>query len=147
MARKQPAPTEHDAEATPELATESVEATEAAEIMEAEAVQQSTEAPQTALERTAAPFAEAIHEGIGDARAAAASFRGILHKGVYNGFYYLTYGVVFGSLVVGSFIPSNNAMGDGVREGFKAARKDFEAKQEAGHSTDAPISEEGLAAA
>lgn len=107
-------------------------------------------APQTALECTAEPestLSEAIREGSEDARATAANLfpalSGLLYKGVYNSFYVLTYGVVFGSLVVGSLIPSNNAMGDGVRAGFKAAQKDFKAGKEA---TGAP-STEGLAAA
>ena len=43
--------------------------------------------------------------------------------------------------MVGSLIPSNNAMGEGVRAGFKAARNDFEAQKAA------PSADEGLVAA
>lgn len=53
-----------------------------------------------------------------------------IHQGVYSSFYYVTYGVVFGALLIGSWIPSNNAMGDGVRDGARdgaqAARSMFE---------------------
>jgi hypothetical protein len=109
---------------------------------------------ETAPEKTAAPavsLSEAIREGAGDAREAAADFipavGSLIHKGVYNGFYYLTYGVVFGSLVVGSLIPSDNAMGEGVRDGIKAARKAFDEREKAARAAEAAPMEEGLASA
>jgi hypothetical protein len=148
MARKQPSPAESNPETTPEAAAEAVETTETTAA--SETVQESVEAPQTALEKTepAEGFAEAIREGAHDACSAAAGFLpsvgGMIHKGVYHGFYYLTYGVVFSSLVVGSLIPSNNAMGDGVRAGFKAAKDDFEAQKTAAGG---PAADEGLAPA
>lgn len=80
MARKQShsEPTEN---AAPEAAAEPVESTEA------------TPEQSTALERTAEPaasFTEAVHEGIEDARSAAAGFLPavgkFVHKGVYSGF-------------------------------------------------------------
>ena len=101
---------------------------------------------ESALQRTAEPeagLAEAISEGASDARKAAANFLPevgkVLHTGVYNSFYWLTYGVVFGALVVGRLIPSDNAMGEGVRDGFEAAKKAFEEREEAA------AREEGLA--
>lgn len=108
----------------------------------AEVVAESVEAPQTALECTAAEtIGDAIREGASDARSAVDNLRGAVRQGVYSGFYYLTYGVVFGALVVGSLIPSNNAMGEGVKAGFKAAQDDFEAQKSA------TPADEGLVAA
>jgi hypothetical protein len=91
--------------------------------------------------------AEAVREGASDASEAAAGFipaiGAMVHKGVYSSFYALTYGVVFGSLVVGSLIPSNNAMGEGVRDGIEAAKRAFKARKEAAHAEEMPA-EEGL---
>jgi hypothetical protein len=161
--------TETITEPTPEAIdasamTESVAAdpVETMEILEAapteETVYERSEIPETtALERTAEPaedFSEAIREGASNARVAAAGFipavGGMIHKGIYNGFYYTTYGVVFGSMVVGSLIPANNAMGEGVRDGFKAARRAFEGRRqrtaEEASAAEAMSMEEGLAA-
>jgi hypothetical protein len=160
MSKKHPKHDEPSTGTTPKAATGTMEPLETVEpeaIMEAsgETVQESAEVHPTALERTAEPtegFSEAIREGTEDARAAAAGVipevGELIHKGVYNGFYYLTYGIVFGSLVVGSLIPSNNAMSEGVRDGIEAARKDFEGREEAGgHAAEATPSEEGLSPA
>jgi hypothetical protein len=151
MARKHTEHTEPTPEAASEASVETVETLEAS----SEAVQERTEITETALERTAEPeagFAEAIREGASDAREAAAGFfpavGDAIHKGVYNGFYYLTYGVVFGALVVGRLIPSNNAMGEGVRDGYAAAAKAFEEREKAARAAaEAAPPDEGLAAA
>jgi hypothetical protein len=161
MSKKHPKHNAPSTGATPEAATGTMEPPETVEpesIMEAsgETAPKSAKDSAAVLERTAEPaegFSEAIREGADDARAAAAGVipevGELIHKGVYNGFYYLTYGIVFGSLVVGSLIPSNNAMSDGVRDGIKAARRDFEGKEEAGggHAAEATPSEEGLSPA
>jgi hypothetical protein len=174
MARKhhtEPAePIETITESTPEsveepIVAESVvaetvgtaEALEAAPSPAEETVYERTEITETALERTAEPaedFSEAIREGASDAREAAAGFipavGGMIHKGIYSGFYYATYGAVFGAMVVGSLIPTNNAMGEGVRDGFKAARRAFEGRErraaEGVSAAEAMPMEEGLAA-
>lgn len=106
--------------------------------------------PTTALTEAAQgeeSMAAAIDEGVRDARAAAErlfpAVGGLLRKGVYNGFYYLTYGVVFGGLAVGHLVPKGSAVAEGVREGAKAACHDFE-EWEAGAPAAAP--EEGLTA-
>ncbi|MGZ8218374.1 hypothetical protein [Methylomagnum sp.] len=138
---------------------ETVETLEAVSSPAGETTYERTEFTETtALERTAEPaedFSEAIREGASDARDAAAGFipavGGMIHKGIYNGFYFATYGVVFGSMVVGNLIPSNNAMGEGVRDGFKAARRAFDgrervAAEEAAAAETAMAMEEGLAA-
>jgi hypothetical protein len=158
MARKQSSYSEPEPEIAAEAeqaAAETVETTPEAETVvesvaaepAAETIAESVEAPQTALERTAAPetITDAIREGACDARSAVDSLRGMVRQGVYNGFYYLTYGVVFGGLVVGSLIPSNNAMGEGVKAGFKAARDDFETQKTA--AAEAAPADEGLVAA
>lgn len=164
------APTAAATESTPEASeettvAESVAAEPAgtAETLEAapspaeETVYECAEITETALERTAESaegLSEAIREGASDAREAAAGFipavGGMIHKGVYNGFYYATYGAVFGAMVVGSLIPTNNAMGEGVRDGFKAARRAFEGRErraaEGVSAAEAMPMEEGLAA-
>jgi hypothetical protein len=152
MARRTTERTEAAPEAAPEVPVESTETLEAS----AETVQESVEITQTALERTAeiAPggFTDAIREGASDAREAVAGFfpaiGNAIHKGVYNGFYYATYGVVFSALVVGRLIPSNNAMGEGVHDGFEAAKKDFAEREAAAQAApEAVPMDEGLAPA
>ncbi len=107
--------------------------------------------PPTVMERaaeSAESVTEAVREGADDAREAAAGFipavGNFLHKGIYNGFYYLTYGVVFGSLVVGSIIPSNSAVSEGMRDGAQAAKRAFEHGGET--AAEAGPAEEGLVA-
>lgn len=77
----------------------------------------------------------AIREGASDARRAAAgilpAMGAMVRKSVYSGFYYGSYGVVFGALVVSRLVPSNNAIGDGIRDGAVAAREDFETHEHA----------------
>lgn len=85
----------------------------------------------------------AIREGASDARRAAAdvlpAVGAMVRKGVYSGFYYGSYSVMFGALAVGRFVPGNNAVGQGIRDGAVAAREDFEAHEYAVHSR--PIDE------
>lgn len=104
------------------------------------------ETAPTVVERTAEAaesVAEAVREGVSDAREAATGFipavGNLLHKGIYNGFYYLTYGVVFGSLVIGSLVPSNSVVGTAVKDGAEAAKKAFEQGEDR-------AAQEGLAA-
>ncbi|MFO8153326.1 hypothetical protein [Thioalkalivibrio sp.] len=80
----------------------------------------------------------AIRDGASDARRAAAevlpAIGAMAQKGVYNGFYFGTYGVVFGTLVVSRFVPGNNTVGQGIRDGAVAARQAFETHEHAAHS-------------
>jgi len=80
----------------------------------------------------------AIREGASDARRAVAgilpAMGTMVRKSVYSGFYYGSYGVVFGALVVSRLIPSNNAIGEGIRDGAVAALADFEAHEHVVHS-------------
>lgn len=156
MARKHTNPPEVDTEATPEtvaetVTEETVTAEATVETMETTTTENTVmesvaecEAPQTALEVAAEPnFSDAIREGREDARTKAAklfpALGGLLHKGIYNGVYCVSYGVVFGSLVIGGLIPTHSAVAEGLRDGAKAAREDFE--------TEASPATEGMAPA
>jgi putative methionine-R-sulfoxide reductase with GAF domain len=83
-----------------------------------------------------------ITEGAADARTAASNATQAAGKAarktIYSGFYYVTYGVVYSTLFVGSLIPSNNAMGEGVHDGAAAARKDFDARGQQAEMTPPP---------
>ncbi len=46
----------------------------------------------------------------------------VLCKTVYSACYYLSYGVVYSSLLLASAIPMDNVMGAGLRDGAGAAR-------------------------
>lgn len=113
---------------------------------ESEIVEEAPEKTGGAVENVISAF----KEGASDAREAAANFipsvGKLVHQGVYRGFYAVTYGVVFGSLVVGSLIPTNNAMGEGVRDGIDAAQKAFKSKKAVAETKEAPA-EEGLVTA
>ena len=84
-------------------------------------VEEAVEAPKGLVRVISEGAADACTAATNATQAAGKAAR----KTVYSGFYYLTYGVVYGTLFVGSLIPSNNAMGEGVRAGADAARKDF----------------------
>lgn len=58
----------------------------------------------------------------------------LARKAVYNGFYFASYGIIYSAMVVGSLVPSNNAMGEGVHDGATAARRDFAARKDGGLS-------------
>lgn len=49
---------------------------------------------------------------------------------VYNGVYFISYGVTFGALVVGSLIPKNTLITKAFSEGSDAARETFKKRQE-----------------
>lgn len=49
---------------------------------------------------------------------------------VYNGVYFVSYGVTFGALVVGSLIPKHSLITKAISEGSEAARKNFKKRQE-----------------
>lgn len=77
---------------------------------------------------------EAIKEGSSEAREAAAEFipavgQG-LKKAVYQTFYGVSYGVVYSALVVASLVPTNNVMGEGLRDGAEDAGKAFRRREE-----------------
>lgn len=73
--------------------------------------------------------AEGLREGAGDARAAAArlipAVKQAVSKGVYRTFYGISYGAVYGAMVVANVMPTNNAMGEGLRRGAENAKEAF----------------------
>jgi len=84
-------------------------------------------------EASSKSLARAISEGAVEACHAASNVipavGKAVRKTVYSGFYYATYGVVFSSLMIASLIPSDNAMGEGIRDGAEAARKSFDERR------------------
>jgi|UPI0003F754AE hypothetical protein len=97
-----------------------------------------------------ARFREAIKEGAAHARSAVAEFvpdlGGLVHKGVYSGVYFLSFSVVFGSLMVASLLPEHNVIEKGVRDGAEAAKKAFQGRHEGTHQAKhtGKSNEEGL---
>jgi hypothetical protein len=72
-----------------------------------------------------ATAAEAMKSGAADGHTAASravpAARLALSKTVYSTSYYLSYGVVFPTLLVASIIPKNNALVHGMSDGARAA--------------------------
>lgn len=70
--------------------------------------------------------AEAVQEGASDAKAKAQQMAPAVgravSKSVYATCYYLSYGVVFPTLLVASVIPLNNPVGHGLTDGAAAAK-------------------------
>ncbi|MGX2039797.1 hypothetical protein ACWJKU_06640 [Methylocaldum sp. MU1018] len=106
----------------------------------AESAMKAGEGPEHVAKRETEPsegLGEAFKEGAEHARSTFAEIipelGGMIHKSVYSGFYYLTYGAVFGSLLIGSLIPADSAMTEGVRDGAEAAKKAFEGRHEGTH--------------
>lgn len=54
-----------------------------------------------------------------------------LGKAVYGTVYCLSYGVVFGALIIGSLIPGSALIGRALQEGAEAASKDFKRPKQA----------------
>jgi hypothetical protein len=52
--------------------------------------------------------------------------KNLIGKAVYTSVYFASYGIVFGALVVSSFIPGRNFLGKAIADGSVAARKSFE---------------------
>ncbi len=69
-----------------------------------------------------------------------------MRQGIYTGVYGVTYGVVYGALVVGDLIPTNNVVGDGVRDGLSAAKKAYADRPAKSTTADVGVTE-GVAAA
>jgi hypothetical protein len=134
-----------------EPVSKTVEAPAAAEVVET-IVNESETIIHTTIEQAAnasTGLSAAIREGADDARQAVTNFfpavQRVLHKGVYRSFYVLSYGAVFGALTVGRLIPSNNAMGEGVHDGFAAAKKDFADRK--ANAAESAVLDKGLVAA
>lgn len=101
-------------------------------IMEAQEARAQTET--TEPETMAMAAVDAIQEGVADASAAAAevvpALGRLLSSSVYGAFYYASYGVVFSALTIAHLVPTNNIIGEGLRDGAKAARQAFSKQSE-----------------
>ena len=91
--------------------------------------------------------ADAIRHGAASAKAAVGEIipgaGRLVRKSVYGTFYCASYGVVFAALTVARLVPTNNAMGEGLRDGAVAARKaveeELEVSEEAAAETAEPV--------
>ena len=73
---------------------------------------------------------EAIHEEASTARSnrlnIIPAIGRAVSKAVYGTFYYASYGIVLTAVTVAHWIPADNAMGRGVKDGAAAADADFQ---------------------
>ncbi len=111
---------------------------------------------EAASVESAAPSAtnivvESVKAGAGAAQEAVVDFLPAvgetLRALVYNGFYYVSFGVTFSALTVAHLVPTNNVMGQALADGAKAAQEAFRPQHETATSEAAPTSGEGLVAA
>lgn len=69
--------------------------------------------------------AQAARDGAGDAisqaKKAAPAARELVSKFVYSSFYYLSYGVVFPTMLVANFVPGGGPIASGLLDGATAA--------------------------
>src|SRR5262245_47908105 len=97
--------------------------------------------PQDAMQRVAGAMmvaANAVQQGAVDAKSKAQQLAPRIgrafSKTVYATCYYTSYGVVFPTLLIVSFLPSENAIGYGLGDGARAARDavaDLQAQRQA----------------
>ena len=77
------------------------------------------------LKSVATAMANAVRDGAGDAvlraQQAVPAAGKFVSRAVYSGFYYLSYGVVFPTLLVTNFVPGFGPIGDGLVGGAHAA--------------------------
>jgi len=99
---------------------------------------------------------ESVKAGASAAQEAVANFWPAvgrnLRKFVYNGCYYVSFGVTFSALTVANLVPTDNIMGKALADGAEAAKEAFHKQHEltaSGESGSAlnPASGEGLVAA
>lgn len=95
-----------------------------------------TQEAETAMpEPPASPMpAEGIKEGMGQPREAMEEFlpmlRETLSKAVYTTCYGISYGVVFGGLVIASLLPKESMIRKGICDGAESATRSFCERQE-----------------
>jgi hypothetical protein len=99
---------------------------------------------------------ESVKAGATAAQAAVTDFVPAVGKNlrtlVYNGLYYVSFGVTFSALTVASLVPSDNVMGKALADGAEAAKEVFrkqhrQAASEASGRTANPVGGEGMVAA
>ncbi len=60
---------------------------------------------------------------------------GPVGRAVYNTVYCVSYGVVFGALMIGKLIPGSGLVGRALRDGADSARQDFDERNEAAENS------------
>jgi hypothetical protein len=102
------------------------------EIVETQQVHAEPEAAECAETGSAA---DAIRHGAASARAAVGQVipgaGRLLRKSLYSTVYGASYVVVFAALSVARLVPTNNIVGEGLRDGAAAARRDVEHEEAA----------------
>lgn len=87
--------------------------------------QTTTDDPLRSVATAMATAAEAVRDGAGDAVAkakqAVPATGEFVSKFVYSSFYYLSYGVVFPTLLVTNFVPGCGCISNGLTDGAAAA--------------------------
>jgi hypothetical protein len=135
--------------ASPPLTSESVAEGSAEVVMESTQVESTTlSSPKVVVESVKAG-ATAAQQGVDDFVPAIGKN---LRQLVYNGFYYVSFGVTFSALTVASLVPMDNVMREAVADGAAAAKQAFRQQHERGTasesgSTSNPASGEGTFAA
>jgi len=94
---------------------------------------------------------ESVKAGAGAAQQAVGDFLPAVGKTlrqvVYNGFYYVSFGVTFSALTLASLVPTDNVMGQALTAGAEAAKEAFRKQHQATTSATEPTSGETLVAA
>lgn len=113
-------------------------------VMEATSVESAAPSPTNIV-------IESVKAGAGAAQEAVVDFLPAVGKTlralVYNGFYYVSFGVTFSALTVAHLVPTNNVMGQALADGAKAAQEAFRQQHETATREAAPTSGEELVAA
>lgn len=98
------------------------------DIIEAQAVHLDDDAAEKAS--VVGSAADAIRHGAASAKAAVGEVvpgvGRLVRKTVYGTFYCASYGVVFAALSVARLVPTDNVLGEALRDGAQAARHDVE---------------------
>ena len=100
--------------------------------------------PLKSMANAMATAAEAVRDGAGDAFAkvqqAVPATTQAVSRFVYSSFYYVSYGVVFPTMLVANFVPGLGPVAAGLEDGAKAASDvlhDMKEKRAAGKAANA----------
>jgi hypothetical protein len=90
-------------------------------------------------------IADALREGAAGGAQAAQDLWSLVGQGAsttaYKGAYFLAYGVTFGAMFLGHFIPRDSAFSRGMREGKDNAMSAFHTWEEPASAPEQPVSE------
>ncbi len=77
-------------------------------------------------EKSLESVTDAVKEGVADAtktvNTVLPAIGKVVSKTVYNGCYYISFGVTFSALTVGKLLPIDNVVGRGLHDGAEAAK-------------------------